>query len=414
MSRSLTKYVVLVSGAAVVLGGLAGITLRAGDSSLRAEEPGRRVENVSLQVKKQAPENPHEELSCFPCHTRNNPTPEKPYLRPCPRTPATPAAAAEGSESSVPKMIILDDLEDLYGPVLFDHAVHADMATMTTGCAACHHYTPAGQEHPECRSCHEQHRNGNGNGNGNGDSVRMPGLKGAYHRQCMRCHREWTHDTACNMCHSPKNGNGSHSSANAGPSPGIVGDRTAPVVEAEPTHVYRTSHVPGSVVTFHHDDHVEKYGLRCVDCHRGDSCGRCHDATTRQTQVDHVRTCCNCHEEKNCSFCHADSERPSFDHGTATGWPLGQYHAAVSCADCHGTAESYRVPSTNCQSCHSNLQGGTFDHSVTGIPLAGSHAHFECERCHRGGDLGAPASCDRCHPDITCPPHWPGRRAPEE
>ena len=48
----------------------------------------------------------------------------------------------------------------------------------------------------KCSSCHESSRKR--------EDVSIPDLKGAYHRQCMDCHREWSHETGCNSCHTPK------------------------------------------------------------------------------------------------------------------------------------------------------------------------------------------------------------------
>ena len=31
--------------------------------------------------------------------------------------------------------------------------------------------------------------------------LRQPSLKGAYHRQCINCHLDWSHENACGFCH---------------------------------------------------------------------------------------------------------------------------------------------------------------------------------------------------------------------
>ena len=57
---------------------------------------------------------------------------------------------------------------------------------MGGGCENCHHYNTSGPI-LKCSSCHESSRKR--------EDVSIPDLKGAYHRQCMDCHREWSHDT---------------------------------------------------------------------------------------------------------------------------------------------------------------------------------------------------------------------------
>lgn len=64
-------------------------------------------------------------------------------------------------------------------------------------CSGCHHNSPPSANPPKCASCHSQ----------NTDGVK-PGLKNAYHQQCMGCHREMgiqkPADTACVECHATK------------------------------------------------------------------------------------------------------------------------------------------------------------------------------------------------------------------
>ena len=93
-----------------------------------------------------------DEGPCSPCHTCEKPTLGNLCLRACMR-----AAAKELAQERAPNVVILNELEDLYLPVPFDHKGHADMAEMTKGCVVCHHYTPEGTPHPACKACHEVH-----------------------------------------------------------------------------------------------------------------------------------------------------------------------------------------------------------------------------------------------------------------
>ena len=71
---------------------------------------------------------------------------------------------------------------------------HPDPLTM---CAGCHHHSPASLKPPKCASCHSPHQPGKGDG--------RPALMGAYHNQCMGCHRQMEilkpQATACIECH---------------------------------------------------------------------------------------------------------------------------------------------------------------------------------------------------------------------
>ena len=108
------------------------------------------------------------------------------------------AAADEPAKPLGPNVVSLKELEKDYNPVPFEHQAHAKMAEMWNGCTTCHHRAPlattqpaaALPQHksqedagavPACKSCHEAA--------GGRPDIRMPNLKGAYHRQCLNCHQ---------------------------------------------------------------------------------------------------------------------------------------------------------------------------------------------------------------------------------
>jgi len=106
---------------------------------------------------------------CQTCHFCTTPTAADPCLRICTRAAAgTPVDRKQPYWG--PDVVILDELEDAYLPVPFDHHGHAEMANMTRGCVVCHHYTPQGQSHPACKTCHEA--------SSERLDIRKPGLKG--------------------------------------------------------------------------------------------------------------------------------------------------------------------------------------------------------------------------------------------
>ena len=91
--------------------------------------------------------------------------------------------------------MLLSELADTYEPVHFNHSLHAGMAEMNDSCVDLSPLQPAGKNSRRARSATAP--------NGNPNNLRQPGLKGAYHRQCLSCHREWSHDTKCVVCHLP-------------------------------------------------------------------------------------------------------------------------------------------------------------------------------------------------------------------
>ncbi len=80
------------------------------------------------------------------------------------------------------------------------NAFHKDQAGL---CMGCHHNSPKTLEPPKCASCHSK----TGPVIGNGSDGR-PGLKGAYHGQCITCHQKMevasVAATDCVKCHEAR------------------------------------------------------------------------------------------------------------------------------------------------------------------------------------------------------------------
>ena len=348
---------------------------------------------------------------CADCHACAEPTATHPCLRRCTRDQEQ-RFTEELEARQGPRVVILNELEDVYLPVPFDHAGHAAMAQMARGCATCHHYTPEGAKHPACKACHSRTP-------GEGD-IRKPGLKGAYHRQCMSCHREWGGETNCGLCHQPK----TRAAAPGGPSlvpttDDLIGRMHPPIPEPD-VELYTTAGdgiQPGHVL-FRHKDHIHRFGLNCADCHREDNCTRCHEAGRNHVQrprtfEDHHQPCASCHRDDSCGTCHYAEGRdppPPFNHAS-TGWPLSLRHRERSCRDCHRTVPFARLD-RNCTSCHSNWTPGAFDHAATGLRLDQTHAAIDCTDCHTQGFEKTP-SCTECHDEdegVAFPAKLPGTR----
>ncbi|MBC8213126.1 MAG: hypothetical protein ISR90_00305 [Candidatus Marinimicrobia bacterium] len=333
---------------------------------------------------------------CQNCHDCNTPTKETPCLVSCPRHGGK--FTGNHSVQEGPKIVVLDQLVNLYGPVIFAHQLHASMSGMSDGCAMCHHYSETDAKVPACRTCHETVNISS--------DLHKPTLKGAYHRQCLNCHREWAHENACVFCHQLiKNGDNKT----------VIFDKTDivgvphPLIKAEEKYVYQTDYEEGAIVTFHHTDHADIFGQQCVDCHKGDSCCRCHEAGHEHKKIEHTKTCGSCHQEKeNCNFCHKNKEQPPFNHKISTGWELNKFHVNNACQDCHGSAKSFVKPSTVCVDCHIHWEVGSFNHEVTGLILSEDHEEFECGDCHIDMDFDQEPNCSECHDEIEYPEYSPG------
>jgi hypothetical protein len=92
-----------------------------------------------------------------------------------------------------PELSILNALEKIYEPVTFSHGMHTLVAD---DCATCHHHSEPGVT-LACKECHGVPFDPK--------NLDMPGLKGAYHLQCMGCHREiGSGPLGCTECHAKK------------------------------------------------------------------------------------------------------------------------------------------------------------------------------------------------------------------
>jgi hypothetical protein len=348
-------------------------------------------------------------LSCKSCHTCEVPTKDEPCLVLCPREKI---ATVYQKPEQTPELIVIDELKDRYGSVYFSHKIHAQMSVMSGGCENCHHFNTTGPI-LECNSCHEASRKR--------EDVRLPDLKGAYHRQCMDCHREWSHETGCNSCHALKKNVKDSSQDDVKKK---YAGKEHPKV-SEPTKItYQTVSDKGKFVTYYHDDHTKKFGLSCTSCHKEESCTKCHDVnrtsndkvktvSTKKTFEEQHKNCISCHskDDNKCSQCHSDKVLESFDHAKKTGWALSKYHATLTCMKCHGSKLPYQKLDNQCVSCHKDWSGANFKHAVTGLQLDETHIELSCEECHVGKNYAVKPSCKGCHENYVYPKNKPGKPA---
>ncbi len=336
-------------------------------------------------------------INCAVCHVSESPkTAEEAKLKACPR----PRDAEKSAAGESPDVVIMDALSELYVPVVFPHKLHASMTDMGVGCATCHHANPEGRI-LKCSECH--------NGPSEATNLEKPSLKGAYHRQCLNCHREWDHKTDCGICHA-KRVPGVKFEIPADPTD-IMGS-LHPNIEAPDKKIYEAKKLEDApVVTFHHAEHVTTFGLRCVDCHTEQSCNQCHDNGKRTPHVkqDPHEDCVRCHEKEttdNCTYCHATEPTTGFDHERVAGAALAAYHREVKCRSCHGGDKRMQPVDPKCESCHAaDWTPAEFDHSITGLVFDEDHKDLDCSACHPNG-MGQPTDCSVCHDDgrKTFPP----------
>lgn len=337
---------------------------------------------------------------------------------PCARPTAADIAEVFKSKHG-PDVVILDELVDRYLPVPFDHKGHAAMADMTHGCDVCHHYTPEGLAHPACKTCHEL--------NPKRGDMRVPSLKGAYHRQCMSCHREWSGNTACAACHVAKTGPASDVGAAQMPSKDDLIGRMHPPIPEPDIRIYKAliEDRPFTEVLFRHKEHINRYGIACAECHHEDSCQHCHSDQKQpprvRTLADHHNPCAHCHLDVDpkrsgakCEACHYDPRqgppRP-FEHRVSD-LPLMKYHRDNGCRDCH-EALPFAKLDRECGTCHDDWTQDNFKHAVTGQLLDENHRDSECADCHVDQKYAVPPTCDNCHdeddePAVKFPDHRPG------
>ena len=275
-----------------------------------------------------------------------------------------------------PDVVVMKELQSLYQPVPFDHKTHAQMAEMWDGCITCHHRAPdaatrpatlpsgrhpatqaQASQYPACKNCHQP--------GPERAEIHMPSLKGAYHRQCLNCHREWSGANDCVICHQAIDAGVSAVAPKPPTRDDIVG-RMHPPLNPPINKQYRTRFTPadGANVLFRHETHVNAYGLTCVSCHFKDNCANCHNQNARHAEAHVVKPaetwrqshmpCLVCHEQTRCRECHHKDEQappPPFDH-RVTGQALDKDHQGLKCLQCHREIRSRDQIGCGGAACH--------------------------------------------------------------
>jgi len=129
-----------------------------------------------------------DESSCAGCHAALESGPRRAKCSGCHRG----LVKSHKVHAQAKRSILISSLSQEFEPVSFSHRSHAKMI----GCNACHHHSPENKKAP-CTACHAHSQDF--------EKLDKPGLRGAYHRQCMGCHRQMgMGPSRCEGCHEPR------------------------------------------------------------------------------------------------------------------------------------------------------------------------------------------------------------------
>lgn len=390
MNRNILLVLILI-GLLGLLGLLVHFTGQVTSTNTQVSDTITQVsDTITSAEDSETPPPGMETFKCIKCHLCEIPTRDEPCLPACVRHEVKRFLDEEYSMlEELTESVVIGSTGTLYDPVHFSHIDHASMSLMGDGCSECHHYSPLGDMPPDCETCH--------NPNVNEISIEMPGLKGAFKRQCTNCHTEWSGSNVCEECHVPK-GTTLEEWIRPYKLPRLEPDKEITIV---------SPFDPNWSVAFGHQTHAFDFGIKCAECHKATTCKDCHNPETDKPKpawrVAHSSVCFECHDARNCGKCHDNAvNAENFDH-SRTGWPLNEHHIKLDCSSCH-KATGFEVGGhfsrklTKCTSCHSNWNMENFDHErLTGFELGETHSLFDCTDCHEDRKYDEEVVCDTCH-----------------
>jgi hypothetical protein len=274
----------------------------------------------------------------------------------------------------------------------------------------------------DCVSCHVEHAGADAElrpldpksfNHAEETGFALDGKHAAIAKDCERCHKTRSFlglRPDCASCHQD-------------PHRGTLGTR------CDACHTPKQW--PGASRAFHkstsfplEDRHL---AVPCASCHlNGQTKGtpnRCYDCHWIRRQDDRFRTRLG----TSCELCHRPTTwaQVTFDHGSATGFPLNGAHRSLACESCHINQtfqggvptvcydchrkdfEATRQPAhvaagfpTTCDTCHraadASWSQARFVH--TAFQLVGAHAQQPCASCHKNNVYkGTATACVSCH-----------------
>jgi hypothetical protein len=311
---------------------------------------------------------------------------------------------AQSGGQDIPEIISINSMENIFYPVEFNHGKHARMEDMGEGCAVCHHYAED-DDYTGCAECHME--------DPAEATLEEPSLNGAYHRSCLACHREWSNEQLCEACHQQKK---LRFNVRRNLDKTDIFSVKHPHIGAPEIVSFQTPDEDQTLVTFHHNEHIDLYRYDCVNCHRSENCATCHDyqgpaELVNKTLKEHHEPCKSCHAteaDDQCGYCHQHEVSKGFTH-ELTGWPMKTYHDDNQCSDCHADQRPIEAVASTCNACHDNLEVGLFDHRKTGFQLSEDHLEIDCYDCHFDDSYSEPPECLECHDEeYVVPEYLPG------
>ncbi|HVO61174.1 MAG TPA: hypothetical protein VMT53_09565 [Terriglobales bacterium] len=173
------------------------------------------------------------------------------------------------------------------------------------------------------------------------------------------------------------------------------------------------AHAKTPCASCHVNNNYHLTDTACMSCHLKD-----FQSTTdpNHVQAKFPQTCQQCHNTTSWG-------NATFNHDS-TGFHLDGAHKTLPCAQCHvngnynltssacvtchlkdfqGTTNPNHVQASfpqTCQQCHNTTSWGssTWNHSVTGFALTGTHLTTPCIQCHIGGNYSLTSgACANCH-----------------
>ena len=237
---------------------------------------------------------PPKDVFCPPCPSCALDPQSLPKSKVLPKGVLPPHSAATTQQG--PEQAVLYHLVSQYEPALFNHRGHLSYAA---NCTDCHHHAKSVEDFPPCRECHGVAFK----------DISRPGLKGAYHRQCMNCHRQLgSGPLGCVDCHKQRSDKDDAAKLAKNNAPqkaslGHLAKEYPPVVFNHKLH----EDVSDNCATCHHKPGEVELTAPCRECH-GDQA----KPGVKQLGLKDAyhKQCLSCHQHmggdapQQCAGCH--------------------------------------------------------------------------------------------------------------
>lgn len=321
-------------------------------------------------------------------------------------------------------------------------------AHVTVACASCHADGVFKGKPTTCVSCHQADYN----------KTNPSHSAAGYSTDCASCHATaawqsatFNHNTTpfpltgvhtttpCSACHADNVFKGKSTACASCHTPEYTRTATPPHAAAGFATTCGTCHATTSWLTATFD-HSTGTTFPLTGAHVAVACSSCHRDGVYKGKPT---TCISCHQtdyngtnnpvhaaagySTDCTTCHTTATwaGASFNHNTATTFPLTGAHLAVACSACHSDGVYKGKPTTcvschqseytktttpphaaagfatTCATCHSSTSWltATFNHTTgTTFPLTGIHSTTPCASCHGDGVYkGKSTLCVSCH-----------------